>query len=427
MQVRFSRLDDNSQGNWDIGNQPFVLGRGDPCQVVLNDLTSEGVSGRHLQLVSSNSELFVEDLGSTNGTFVNGSPVSARTAVKLGDVFSCGKKGPRFRIDGIQVPSAAIANNIAQPKAFEFNHAQPAGVSAQPSDVKSPLAGKSPVNPLGKSKAARSEDASSPRLGTRELVLQVMKKQSTSWRLVLAVLGAVGISLAAIYSVIPKQEAGGKEAYDRLLKCSLWILPGNGTMGSGVVVEYKGELFGLTNYHVVETIPTVTVYLPEYRNDELMKVSSDIERYGTKIDADVLESISIKDVAVMRLRVVPNDCVPLKLTAHSPDSGDTLYTLGNPGATRQTRWIFSRGEVRSVDENTAMFADDAGGLKQVVKARMIINTLPINGGDSGGPLINSQFELVGLNSCGRDSAKLVSYGIDVTEIRKILDDVIAKQ
>jgi hypothetical protein len=59
-----------------------TIGRGQGCQVQLPDSM---VSQLHARLFRSNKGLHVEDLGSTNGTFVNGSAVSAPVRLRKGD------------------------------------------------------------------------------------------------------------------------------------------------------------------------------------------------------------------------------------------------------------------------------------------------------------------------------------------------------
>ena len=61
----------------------LTVGRGGGCAVVLPD--DEVVSTVHARLFRRGDELFVEDLGSRNGTFVNGEQVSAPTRIKRGD------------------------------------------------------------------------------------------------------------------------------------------------------------------------------------------------------------------------------------------------------------------------------------------------------------------------------------------------------
>ncbi len=65
-----------------------VLGRSDETDVVLDDPYA---SEFHLRLVSQENGMMLHDLGSTNGTYVNGRRVSAPTELKRGDTIQVGK------------------------------------------------------------------------------------------------------------------------------------------------------------------------------------------------------------------------------------------------------------------------------------------------------------------------------------------------
>jgi hypothetical protein len=66
-----------------------TVGRGGGCGIVLVDDTY--VSTLHARLYQQNGQIFVEDLGSTNGTFVNGKQISAATRLKRGDQVQFGQ------------------------------------------------------------------------------------------------------------------------------------------------------------------------------------------------------------------------------------------------------------------------------------------------------------------------------------------------
>jgi pSer/pThr/pTyr-binding forkhead associated (FHA) protein len=60
----------------------FVIGRDPGLELTLTDAQ---VSRRHARLTIDRDRILVEDLNSSNGTFVNGNPVQARTRLKVGD------------------------------------------------------------------------------------------------------------------------------------------------------------------------------------------------------------------------------------------------------------------------------------------------------------------------------------------------------
>ncbi|QCU76816.1 FHA domain-containing protein [Citricoccus sp. SGAir0253] len=67
---------------------PLLVGRAQEADLVLDD---DYVSGRHARLFPQGSRWFLEDLGSTNGTYVGGSPLSRTVAVEPGTAIRIGK------------------------------------------------------------------------------------------------------------------------------------------------------------------------------------------------------------------------------------------------------------------------------------------------------------------------------------------------
>jgi hypothetical protein len=65
-----------------------VMGRSDEADVVLNDPYA---SDFHMRLVAADSGIMLHDLGSTNGTYVNGRRVTAPTQLRRGDTIQVGK------------------------------------------------------------------------------------------------------------------------------------------------------------------------------------------------------------------------------------------------------------------------------------------------------------------------------------------------
>jgi len=63
------------------------LGRSSDNTIELPDAT---VSGRHSRLVHGKKGWLVQDLGSTNGTYVNGRRVKSQASLKYGDILSLG-------------------------------------------------------------------------------------------------------------------------------------------------------------------------------------------------------------------------------------------------------------------------------------------------------------------------------------------------
>jgi DNA-binding winged helix-turn-helix (wHTH) protein len=71
-----------------------IIGRDPACNVWLD---APGVSRRHARIQIEGSQAWLEDLGSTNGTFLAAAPVAERVALKHADVIQVGSVDLTFR------------------------------------------------------------------------------------------------------------------------------------------------------------------------------------------------------------------------------------------------------------------------------------------------------------------------------------------
>lgn len=76
--------------------ESILVGRGEGCDRVLD---FPMVSGKHARLVRSGNQVLVEDVGSSNGTFVNGQQIARPTPVRPGDLISLGSYTVVFGIE----------------------------------------------------------------------------------------------------------------------------------------------------------------------------------------------------------------------------------------------------------------------------------------------------------------------------------------
>ena len=74
-----------------------VIGRDPDCECVLND---ETISARHARFAYHHRQWWLEDLGSRNGTGLNGAPLTTPTILMHGDTVKCGKTTLRVLLEG---------------------------------------------------------------------------------------------------------------------------------------------------------------------------------------------------------------------------------------------------------------------------------------------------------------------------------------
>jgi hypothetical protein len=77
-------------------NGSVIVGRSPGADIVI---AAGFVSGRHARFNLMGQNLFIEDLGSTNGTLVNGQPVTSPVALKNKDVIEIGDVSMRVRYE----------------------------------------------------------------------------------------------------------------------------------------------------------------------------------------------------------------------------------------------------------------------------------------------------------------------------------------
>jgi ABC transport system ATP-binding/permease protein len=94
-----------------LASMPVVIGREHTCDV---PIFSGYVSRRHARLSQQGSAYLVEDLGSRNGTFVNGERVAAPRALKTGDEISLGQGVVlRFAVPDTPPPTVIDLSKVA--------------------------------------------------------------------------------------------------------------------------------------------------------------------------------------------------------------------------------------------------------------------------------------------------------------------------
>ncbi len=135
------------------------------------------------------------------------------------------------------------------------------------------------------------------------------------------------------------------------------------TSGSGSIITPDGLV--LTNAHVVEGSNTVTVILAD----------------GRRLRGDVIGfAQSGLDLAMIRLRGAQNLPTVRFAPPNSVQVGQRAFAIGNPFG--QFQGTFTTGIVSRLDAEKGLIQTDAA----------------INPGNSGGPLLNSQGELIGVNT-----------------------------
>lgn len=102
-----------------------------------NDLTIDNlaVSGEHAVLYKSGDDMYLEDLGSTNGTTVNGQPIKKHLLLG-GDLIEIGKYRLKYIAEGGDSETGSEVDfDTSQPLKREFYSPSPATIPVRPPDT----------------------------------------------------------------------------------------------------------------------------------------------------------------------------------------------------------------------------------------------------------------------------------------------------
>lgn len=144
-------------------------------------------------------------------------------------------------------------------------------------------------------------------------------------------------------------------------------------LGTGIVLDDQGLI--LTNNHVVANAQSITVSPGR---------STNVSRQATLVGR-----VANDDLALIKVDPSGLGLQPLKLVSSSSvQVGDTVYAIGNPYGLDET---LTKGIVSALGREIS--APDGATIKGVIQTDAALNP-----GNSGGPLLNDQGEVIGVNS-----------------------------
>jgi serine protease Do len=169
--------------------------------------------------------------------------------------------------------------------------------------------------------------------------------------------------------------AGVEQAKRSVVVIEVRTENGGGT-GTGIIMTSNGYI--ATNHHVIEDATAIKVTFYD----------------GTVLDAEAVGSSEMDDLAVIKVDTVG---LPAATFAHSDDCyvGQTVYAIGTP-AGPDFGWTTTKGIISYTNREVKIYNDDDGTLEK--KLRLLQTDAMVNPGNSGGPLINTKGEVVGVVS-----------------------------
>jgi serine protease DegS len=171
------------------------------------------------------------------------------------------------------------------------------------------------------------------------------------------------------------------------------------SLGSGVIVDAEGHV--ITNHHVIEKADVIRAQLAD----------------GRIADAKVVGRDPDTDLAVLQLDLKKN--IPVMPLGHSDRMrvGDIVLAIGNPVGLSQT---VTQGIVS---------ATGRAQLGVATYENFIQTDAPINVGNSGGALINTNGELIGINTAvlaKNLGVEGIGFAIPVNLVRGVMTEILTK-
>jgi S1-C subfamily serine protease len=160
--------------------------------------------------------------------------------------------------------------------------------------------------------------------------------------------------------------------------------------GTGVILTPDGEI--LTNNHVIEGSTSISV---------------EHIATGRRYTAVVVGVVPSEDIAVLQIQGAPNlPTVPLGKSS-TVKVGDPVVALGNAGGVGGTPHTVS-GTVQAL--NQTITATDVDGSHPETLSGLIQIDAPLEPGDSGGPLINKNAQVIGINTAASANRRFRAVG-----------------
>jgi len=354
-------------------DRSLVLGRLQGADLVIRDARA---SRRHAELVPEEGGVRLRDLGSANGTLVDGEPA--------GDVLLAG--GEEIRIGGVRI----------------------AVLATEPAVTGAPIA--EPVRPHVRVETAGPSWSMIGRL--------VEARTRRGRRLTYAALAVAGVAIAAVAVLALTGALGGATDEERVAAVVRDVVPAtvlvesrsNGMrsgLGSGWVLD-RDEGLVVTAAHVVNTGERFFV------------------RAGAReAEAEVVGAAPCEDLAVLRVSAVPAGTALALGDAGGARQGETVLAFGYPESAEVGEPASSTRGV--VSASRTAFRDPAPDVPSYPAA--IRTDTALDPGFSGGPLVDLDGRVVGINAAARTTGRGgrplqgANYAIDGAHARAVLDEL----
>lgn len=170
--------------------------------------------------------------------------------------------------------------------------------------------------------------------------------------------------------------------------------------GSGFFINDEGAI--ISNYHVIAQASSVEIQIPSFG----------MERF----DVEIVGVAPERDIALLKLTDESREKIGTKI------GKIPFLTLGDSDAILRSQEVLAIGYPLGQTRLKSTLGI-VSGRERIGNAGYIQITAPLNRGNSGGPALNSQGDVVGINSAGILDAQNVGYIIPINEVKSALVDL----
>lgn len=175
-------------------------------------------------------------------------------------------------------------------------------------------------------------------------------------------------------------------------------------IGSGVIVSPNGYI--LTNNHIAGGVnEKIVVSLPDGRN----------------VDGQTVWSDKVIDIAIVKVNLTGLKSLKLG-DANKLQVGEPAIAIGNPLGLEFQRTVTS-GIISALNRTIKVEVDGETNYME----DLIQTDAGINPGNSGGPLLNSQGEVIGINSIKLASAEAIGFAVPINMAIPIINQLNSNQ
>src|SRR3990167_5372322 len=174
------------------------------------------------------------------------------------------------------------------------------------------------------------------------------------------------------------------------------------TIGTGFVVSEKGII--VTNKHVVADSGTYTVITKDGQKFEVKKIYRDptFDLAIVTIDGSNIKALELGDSSKLKV-------------------GQTVIAIGN-ALGRFTNTV-TTGVVSGLGRKVIAGSPFEGSLESL--DNLIQTDAAINLGNSGGPLLNSGGQVIGVNVATTEGAQNIGFAIPINSVKAVVDEFVA--